>query len=120
MSSNLYRFELFKAHNGQWSWHMKAPNNLKFAYAGETYHNKVDANHGIELVKAHAAQETGGCRFEVFQTTNGQWAWRFKAANSRIVAWSGESYYNRNDALHGVQLVKQWAVVSPVFELTCA
>jgi len=43
--------------------------------------------------------------FELYQSI-GQWRWRLKAANHKIVADSGESYFNENDAIHGINLVK--------------
>lgn len=48
------KFELFKATNGQWSWRLLADNGRSIAYAGETYHNQSDAEHGISLVKQAA------------------------------------------------------------------
>jgi uncharacterized protein YegP (UPF0339 family) len=44
--------------------------------------------------------------YSVYQDVSGQWRWNLKAANHRIVADSAESYFNKTDALHGVQLVK--------------
>jgi uncharacterized protein YegP (UPF0339 family) len=42
-------------------------------------------------------------RFELYQQAN-QWRWRLRAANGEIIA-SGESYWNRQDAEHAVNLV---------------
>ena len=43
--------------------------------------------------------------FELYQTY-GQWRWRLKAANHKIVADSAEGYHNEADANHGINLVK--------------
>ena len=35
----------------QWRWHLEAANGRKVAESGETYHNKQDCLHAIDLVK---------------------------------------------------------------------
>jgi uncharacterized protein YegP (UPF0339 family) len=42
----------------------------------------------------------------VYKDTSGQWRWQLLAANNRIIAASGESYYNKQDCLSAIQLVK--------------
>ena len=37
-------------------------------------------------------------RFEVYQDRTGEWRWRLRAGNGRIVADSGESYRQRQAA----------------------
>lgn len=48
-------------------------------------------------------------KYEVYQVKRGkfagQWRWRLKAANGRIIANSGESYRNRLDCLKAIDLV---------------
>ncbi len=47
--------------------------------------------------------------YQVFQGTGtqaGQWRWRLVAGNNRIIANSGESYWNKADCLHAIDLVK--------------
>lgn len=36
----------------------------------------------------------------------GQWRWRLRAGNNRIIAESGESYWNEADCDHAINLVK--------------
>ncbi|HEY8328675.1 MAG TPA: DUF1508 domain-containing protein, partial [Rhodanobacter sp.] len=43
--------------------------------------------------------------YEVYQSGL-QWRWRLKAANHQILA-SGESYVNKQDCIHAVNLLKQ-------------
>ncbi len=38
----------------------------------------------------------------VHMTASLQWAWNIKAANGKLVAWSGESYKNRVDCVNSV------------------
>jgi len=46
-------------------------------------------------------------KFEVYQDKAGKWRWRFRASNSKIIADSGEGYKDKNDCLHGIDLVKK-------------
>jgi len=51
----------------------------------------------------------------IYKDRVGQWRWQLVAGNGKIIADSGEAYWNKNDCLHGVSLVKGSAQV-PVYE----
>ncbi len=51
--------------------------------------------------------------FYLYTDSHGYWRWRLLAANNRIIADSGEGYHNKQDALHGIHLVKS-AYSAPV------
>ena len=51
----MYRFILFRDQAGQWRWRFLAPNNQIVAVSGEGYVNKLDARHGIQLVKTQGS-----------------------------------------------------------------
>lgn len=44
-------FSLYKDAQNQWRWNLKARNHKILADSAESYHNKVDAQHAIDLVK---------------------------------------------------------------------
>ncbi len=44
--------------------------------------------------------------FYIYKDAAGLWRWYLQAANNRKIADSGESYYNKQDCLHGIDLVK--------------
>ncbi|MCA1619369.1 MAG: DUF1508 domain-containing protein [Acidobacteria bacterium] len=44
--------------------------------------------------------------FQVYQDAGGEWRWRLVAGNDRVIADSGEGYNNKQDCLHGIELVK--------------
>jgi uncharacterized protein YegP (UPF0339 family) len=44
-------------------------------------------------------------KFVLYKDRSGQYRWRLKAGNGAIIADSGESYHNRQDACHAVTLV---------------
>ena len=45
--------------------------------------------------------------YEYYKDHKGEWRWRLKAANGRIIADSAESYKEKEDCLHDIDLVKQ-------------
>ena len=44
--------------------------------------------------------------YYVYKDHQGYWRWRLLAGNNRTIADSAESYYNRQDCLHAIELVK--------------
>jgi uncharacterized protein YegP (UPF0339 family) len=42
----------------------------------------------------------------IYKETAGQWRWRLYAANNKIIANSGEVYFNKADGLSAIGLVK--------------
>ncbi len=55
-------------------------------------------------------------KFHIYKNVAGHWQWRLLAANNKIVADSAESYWNKNDCLAGITLVKG-ASQAPVYEV---
>jgi len=45
-------------------------------------------------------------KFEVYKDKKGEWRWRLRASNSKIIADSSEGYKDKKDCLHGIDLVK--------------
>jgi uncharacterized protein YegP (UPF0339 family) len=52
------------------------------------------------------ALEDGLAAFHVYEDAKGEWRWRLKASNGRVVADSGEGYRDKADCLHGIEIVK--------------
>lgn len=53
-------------------------------------------------------------RFELFRDAAGEWRWRLRVQNGKVVAESGEGYVRREDCEHGIALVKRSADASIV------
>ena len=47
-------FELYKDDASQWRWRLRHENGNVIADSGEGYHNKADAQNGIDSVKENA------------------------------------------------------------------
>lgn len=52
--------------------------------------------------------------FTIYQDVTKNWRWNLKSGNHEIIA-SGESYVNKSDCLHAIDLVKSSAN-APVIE----
>jgi uncharacterized protein YegP (UPF0339 family) len=55
--------------------------------------------------------------FELY-ASGGQYRWRLRAANSRIIADSGESYWNKQDCLSAISLVAGTTAATPIHDST--
>ena len=54
-------------------------------------------------------------KYYIYRDVSGYWRWRLKASNGRIIADSGESYYNKSDCMQAITLVKS-SSNAPVYE----
>lgn len=54
--------------------------------------------------------------YSVYRDIATQWRWRLVAANGKIVANSGEGYYNKSDCYHAIGLVVGTSSQTPVYE----
>jgi uncharacterized protein YegP (UPF0339 family) len=46
------KYEVYKAHNDEWRWRLRADNHEILAIASEGYRRRIDAMRAIELVQA--------------------------------------------------------------------
>lgn len=56
--------------------------------------------------------------FEIYKDARGEFRWRLKASNGRIVADSGEGYKNKADCEHGIGLIKNGAASATTIDKT--
>ncbi|MFT4278669.1 MAG: DUF1508 domain-containing protein [Rhodopseudomonas sp.] len=54
--------------------------------------------------------------FFLYKDVANQWRWTLYAANNKKIADSGEGYWNKADAQHGIDLVKGTNYATPVHE----
>lgn len=53
--------------------------------------------------------------YTIYQDQQRQWRWRYTASNGRIIAMSSEAYWNKQDCLSAIAIMKASAN-SPVHE----
>ena len=67
-----------------------------------------------QATKEKAADKAATLTFEVFKDAKGEFRWRLKATNGKIIADSGEGYKNKADCTHGIDLLKEGAAKATV------
>lgn len=72
----------------------EAEHNIKY-YEGET-----------ARIRELLGEESDGPTYFLYQDAAGEWRWRLRAGNQRIIADSGEGYRDKQDCLHAITLVK--------------
>ena len=107
------KFEIKKATNGQYHFNLKAGNG-SIILSSELYHVKSNAEHGIEAVKANAANDN---RFERRTAKNGEPYFVLKAANGEIIGKS-EMYSSIAAMENGIDSVKKNAADARVEDLS--
>ena len=56
--------------------------------------------------------------FEIFRSKRGQYRWRLRAANNKIIADSAESYVRKSACMRGIQLLKSHSSKAKVTDKT--
>ena len=52
--------------------------------------------------------------FELFQDRVGEYRWRLHHENGQIIADSGEGYTTKDNAINGIESVKENAATAPI------
>jgi len=58
--------------------------------------------------------------FEMYKDAQGEYRWRFRADNGKVIADGAEGYKAKADCEHGVELVRQKAAGAEVRDQTAA
>jgi uncharacterized protein YegP (UPF0339 family) len=107
------RFEIKKAKDGEFYFHLKAPNG-QIILASEMYERKASAVNGIESVKKNSPDDT---RYERKDTKNGEFMFNLKAANHEVIGTS-QTYTSTEARDHGIVSVKTNAPKADVLDET--
>jgi uncharacterized protein YegP (UPF0339 family) len=59
-------------------------------------------------------------KFTVFKDAKGEFRWRLRASNSKIVATSGEGYKTKASCLRGIEILKTEGATAAVHDETAA
>ncbi|UCG10384.1 MAG: YegP family protein [Dehalococcoidia bacterium] len=56
--------------------------------------------------------------FELFQDSAGEYRWRLRHENGQIIADSGEGYTTKDNAINGIESLKENAATAPIEDQT--
>jgi uncharacterized protein len=107
------KFEIKKAKDGEFYFHLKAPNG-RVILASEMYERKASAVDGIQSVKKNATDDN---RYERKEAKNGQFMFNLKAANHEVIGTS-ETYTSSEARDNGIASVKTNAPQAEVLDET--
>jgi len=107
------KFELKKASDGQFVFHLKAGNG-EVILSSERYTEKRGAENGIESVQKNAPHDE---RYERKQSSNGHPYFVLKAANGQVIG-NSEMYNSESARENGIESVKKNAPDAPTSDLT--
>jgi uncharacterized protein YegP (UPF0339 family) len=107
------KYEIKKAKNGQFFFHLKAANG-EVILSSEMYKQKESADNGIESVKKNSHDEG---MFERKQASNGQHYFVLKAPNHEVIGKS-ETYSSSSAMLKGIASVRRNGPGARVVDLT--
>lgn len=71
---------------------------------------------GFPESKAQDKKDGMAMTFEVFKDAKGEFRWRLKATNSKVIADSGEGYKAKADCLAGIKLLQDGAAKATIEE----
>ncbi|MBR8335506.1 YegP family protein [Burkholderia ambifaria] len=106
------KFEIKKATNGQYFFHLKSANG-EIILASERYEEKGGARTGIASVRENAPLDE---RYERKIGHNGEYMFNLKAANRQVIGTS-ETYKSTQGRDNGIAAVKRDAPVAETFDL---
>jgi len=67
---------------------------------------------------ATAQEAKGGMTFEVYKDNAGEFRWRLKAANGKVIATASEGYKAKADCEKGIESIKSGAADAKVVDMT--
>jgi uncharacterized protein YegP (UPF0339 family) len=98
-------FEVYQDTAGEWRWRLVHRNGNILADSGEGYTRRNDANRAVERVQ----RRIDDLAFETYEDQGGEYRWRLRGANDRIVADSGEGYDTESGVGDAVERVRNYA-----------
>lgn len=69
---------------------------------------------------SNQAEERIELMFETYKDAKGEWRWRLKANNHRILCDSAEGFSKRSKALENIEKVRRMAPIAGIVELMVA
>ncbi len=104
-------FEVYQDNAGEWRWRFVHRNGNIIADSGEGYASKSGAEDAVDRVTGYAPDahvlDIGSAAFEIYEDKGGEWRWRLRHHNGRILGDSGEGYNSRSAAEDGIASVKR-------------
>jgi len=103
--------EIFEDDAGEWRWRLVAENDEIVADGGEGFASERGARDSVKRVRGYAPEASAldytDAAFELYEDRAGEFRWRLRHENGRILGDSGEGYASRTGAINGIQSVER-------------
>lgn len=99
-------FEVYKDQAGEYRWRLITDGGRIIAVPGEGYSAKSGANRAVDRTRKYADDPD---RYGVYEDQAGEYRWRMKAPNGRVIAVSNRSYSRKQTATDAVERVRNLA-----------
>ena len=106
-------FEVYRDAAGTWRWRLVHRNGNLLADSGSGYSRRNDANRAVERIRTGLDD----FEFETYEDAAGEYRWRLKGSNDRIVADSGEGYADRGGVEDAVERVRTYSPEADVLDI---
>ncbi len=120
-------FELFRDRADDWRWRLRHSNGNIIASSGEGYSSKQNARKGMEsvrknvpgapVIEVNRPEDASQATFQLYEDQAGEWRWRLRHDNGRIIADSGEGYNERSGASDAIARVREYAASAHLLQL---
>jgi len=113
-------FEVYQDSADEWRWRLRHDNGNIIADPGEGYSRRAAVDEAVERMRTVAAEadtlDYEPAAFELYEDAGGEWRWRLRHRNGRILADSGEGYASRRNARDGIESVREHATDADRYE----
>jgi len=106
-------FEVYQDRAAQWRWRLVHRNGNILGDSGQGYTRRNDATRAAEGIR----DGIDDYEVEVYEDAAGEYRWRLRSSNDRIVADSGEGYSDRSEAEDAVERVREYAPDAHVLDV---
>jgi len=104
-------FEVYEDQAGEFRWRLRGGNTQIMADSGEGYESRDGAEEAVDRVRSYLPDadtlDIGRAAFEVYEDKAGEFRWRLRHRNGRILADSGQGYSDRSGSFDGIESVKR-------------
>jgi uncharacterized protein YegP (UPF0339 family) len=105
--------EIYRDRASEWRWRLVHQNGNILADSGDGYSRRRDARRAVDRLRNSVDDAT----FELYEDEAGEYRWRARSSNGRIVADSGEGYADRSGGREALERVREHLPAADVLDI---
>jgi uncharacterized protein YegP (UPF0339 family) len=108
--------ELYRDQTGEWRWRLVHSSGEVLAESGEGFASRGNAQRSVDRLRDTLLEAT----IEVYEDSAGEYRWRVRTRNGRVVADSGTAHDDREAAEEAVDRVRRYAPTAELLDVGVA